>query len=369
MADFDPSLLTYVANAGYDGAAQFDSLCAGIFTGASLSQARAEISSWEGYAPTPLISLAGLARQLNVAEVLYKDEAGRFGLDSFKSLGGAYAVYRILSERVAQAGGPKNPTVQELNDGTFAKETRGLTMACATDGNHGRSVAWGAMRMGCRCVVYVHAAVSEGRVTALKALGATVVRVPDNYDATVRQCTLDADSNGWSVVSDTAWEGYSTIPADVMNGYSLVPAEVVDELGDRPPSHVFVQAGVGGVAAAVLATFLHAWSGRRPRFTVVEPDLADCFLRSARAGEATAINVQQETVMAGLSCGEVSPVAWPILKRGAVDFVSLPDSMVAPAMHLLANSPYGDPSIVAGESAVAGLCALLAARESDDMSA
>lgn len=314
----------------------------GVLTAAVRSEAQAAIRAWPGYAPTPLLDLPGLARRLGLGQLRYKDESGRFGLGSFKALGGAYAVQRLVT---GLGGGG------------------GVTFAAATDGNHGRSVAWGAAQAGARAVIYLHAGVSPGREAALRALGAEIVRVAGNYDDSVRQCARDAEREGWHVVSDTAWEGYRDIPTAVMAGYSLIAREAVEQMAAVRPTHVLVQAGVGGVAAAVCAELRDAWGADAPRFVVVEPALAACLLASARHGARTEVAITGETVMAGLSCGDPSPLAWEILVAGADDFVAVGDALVPPAMILLADGVDGDPPVVAGESGVAGLAFLLAARD------
>ncbi len=320
----------------------------GVLSAELRREAQAAIRDWPGYAPTPLLDLPGLARRLGVATVSWKDEGGRFGLGSFKALGGAYAVQRLVRRIGAGAG---------------------ITFAAATDGNHGRAVAWGAAQAGARAVIYLHAGVSPGREAALRALGAEIVRVSGNYDDSVRQCARDAAEQGWHVVSDTSWEGYRETPTAVMAGYSLIAREVVEQIGARPPSHVLVQAGVGGVAAAVCVEFRDAWGDGAPRFVVVEPALAPCLLESARAGQRTEVALTGETVMAGLSCGDPSPLAWEILEAGAADFVAVDDAWVGPAMRTLAAGVSGDPRLVAGESAVAGLAVMLAASERAELGA
>jgi len=200
----------------------------------------------------------------------------------------------------------------------------------------------------------------------LRAQGAEVVRVAGNYDASVARCAADAAANGWSVVSDTSWAGYRDIPGDVMAGYSAMVSEIFAQLagptlrGDVP-THVFLQGGVGGIAGTVAELFARRWQDKRPRFLVVEPAFAPCLYASAAAGRPTAVEIVEETLMAGLSCGEVSLLGWEILAGGADDFLTIEDRLVAPTMKLLAAAPYGDPAIVAGESAVAGLAAALAA--------
>ncbi len=241
--------------------------------------ARETIAQWDGYKPTPLRDLAPLAAECGLAQIFYKDEGQRFTLRSFKALGGAYAVQRIVAAR-----------------GT----AEGLTVTCATDGNHGRAVAWGARRAGAKAVIYVHEGVSEGRAEAIRSFGAEVRREGSNYDASVRASADAAAKNGWQIVSDTAWPGYEDVPRDVMQGYAVLAMEAEEAIeakssevaaGSREdfasknksakPTHVFVQGGVGGIAAAVLSYRWEKYGASRPKLIVVEPDKAACLYESA----------------------------------------------------------------------------------------
>lgn len=327
---------------------------------ADFAMARAEIMAWEGYAPTPLVSLAGLAAQIGVARLDYKDEGPRFGLGSFKALGGSYAALRVLQREVSARLG-RAVTLAELRSGALAKDCAQITLVSATDGNHGRSLAWGCQRFGAPCRIYIHAEVSTGRQEAMQALGAEVIRISGDYDDSVHLAKQEAAANGWFVVSDTSWPGYSQPPRDVMAGYGVMTSEICEAL-EQPPTHVFLQGGVGGLAAAVAAGLRQHYGGDAPRVVIVEPDRAACLLQSARAGAATPVEIAEETIMAGLSCGEPSEMAWAILAEEAADFVTIPDAVVAPTVRLLARGDYGDPAIEAGESAVAGLAAVIAAR-------
>ncbi len=336
-----------------------------VLTAAGFAGAAAEIAAWEGYAPTPLFELDALAGALGLAKLLYKDEGPRFGLGSFKALGGAYAALLVLRREIAAAlGRPVSPA--DIRAGRHAALAARITLVTATDGNHGRSLAWGCRRFGAACRIYIHAGVSEARADAMRALGAEVVRIDGNYDDSVRLSREEAEENGWFAVSDTSWPGYVETPRDVMAGYGVMVKEVCDAL-DRPPTHAFLQAGVGGLAAAAAAGLRQHWGGEAPRIAVVEPELAACLFESARAGGMTDIRIGEETLMAGLSCGEPSALAWEILAEEAGDFLTVPESFVGPAMRLLARPLGGDPEIEAGESAVAGLAALIAAARSGDM--
>lgn len=293
--------------------------------------ASAAIRAWDGYRPTPLHRLDAIARDNGIGTLLYKDEGKRFGLKSFKAMGGAYAVERLVAARGSADG---------------------LTVTCATDGNHGRAVAWGARRLGVRAVIYVHATVSPGRVMAIESFGAEVRRVPGHYDDAVRASAVAAAENGWTIVSDTSWPGYDLIPRDVMQGYAVLALEA--EAAGPAPSHIFVQGGVGGLAAGILSYHWEKAGAARPVIVVVEPDTAGCLFASALAGGWTAVGGDLDTIMAGLACGEPSRLAWSLLGPGADAFVTIPDARAAEAMRLMATQ-----GVAAGESGVAGLAGFL----------
>ena len=369
MSSFPQHPFTLLTNARFQPGEPYGTHRGTLLSSAALDQARAVITSWPGYALTSLLALPGLARDAGVASIHYKDEGSRFGLGSFKALGGAYAVARLLCRELGQRLDRTISHAQLRSDPALRQACTNITVTCATDGNHGRSVAWGAQMLGCRCVIYIHATVSEGRRQAIERYGARVVRTSGNYDASVQQADRDARANGWFVISDTSYPGYMDIPRDVMQGYQLMVDEAVSAM-PQWPTHVFVQAGVGGFAAAVCAYFWERDAAHRPVFVVVEPERADCLLQSARAGQVVAVTGELDTLMAGLACGEVSLLAWDILATGADAFCAIPDQAAVEAMRLLARPDGANPVIVAGESAVAGLAALLllaqdfAARES-----
>jgi diaminopropionate ammonia-lyase len=337
-----------------------------VLSEAGFAAALAEISSWPGYAVTPLHRLDGLAQTLGLAELTYKDERGRFGLGSFKALGGAYAVANVLRGKVMAARGLAGVTSKRLLSGEFADIVGNATVTCATDGNHGRSVAWGARLFGCRCVIFVHEHVSQGRRDAIAQYGAEVREVKGNYDDAVRHAAATAREEGWTVVSDTSYPGYRDIPTDVMHGYGVMAAEIERQM-KQPPTHVIVQAGVGALAAAVCASFWLYWGERRPRFVTVEPVHADCVYRSVEAGRPMVVAGTLDTVMAGLACGEVSELAWEVLHGGVNVAAAVGDEYALRAMRRLASPAGRDPPIVAGETGGAGLGVLLAAREDDHL--
>lgn len=316
---------------------------------ASMEAARQAIAAWSGYAPTPLRQLDDLAAELDLGGIAYKDESERFGLGSFKALGGAYAVQRL----VAEGGGVP------------------LTVTCATDGNHGRSVAWGARQFGASAVILIHAEVSVERARAIEAFGARVVRIDGNYDDSVRAAQRMADENGWTVVSDTSYAGYEDIPCLVMQGYTVMAHEALTQMaetGDRP-SHVFLQCGVGGLAAAVIAQTAEFVSTAPPSFVAVEPEQAACVFESLRHRAPHAVTGDLATMMAGLSCGEVSAVAWRTLAPALRGAMTVAEEMIPDAMRKLADGSWSGYPVVAGESGVAGLCGLVAAARNDRLRA
>jgi diaminopropionate ammonia-lyase len=326
-----------------------------ILTTAGFQRARMEITAWSGYAPTPLLDLADIAHQAGVAVVRIKDEASRFGLGSFKALGGAYAVAALLCSELARSGAAPAASIAELEAGNYRAATERVTVTCATDGNHGRAVAWGARRFHARCIIFVHANVSQARSDAIAAYGAEIRRVSGNYDNAVRECARQAEADGWHVVSDTSWPGYTEVPRDIMQGYRLMADEAADQWMGEPPTHVFVQAGVGAAAAAV-SVQCRARFSPSPALIVVEPDHAACLLASAQHGALTAVEGDLDTIMAGLACGEPSLLAWQELERATAAFMAIPDVAAIGTLRLLATQ-----GIVAGESGVAGLAGLLLA--------
>jgi len=292
------------------------------------------ISSWKSYSPTPLIKLNKLNKELNLKNIYYKDEDKRFDLKSFKALGGAFAVYKIANEK------------------------KNITVSTATAGNHGRSVAWGAQRLGLRSKIFISENVSESRATAMKDLGADVIRVKGNYDDSLKECIEQSDKNNWEIVQDVSWEGYKEVPKLIMAGYTIMIKEIMDEIDSNSITHVFLQAGVGGMAAAMIAGFAKL-SNNIPKFIVVEPTNADCVFQSIQNKKPTRVNIVKETVMGGMSCGDVSSIAWEILKNSANYCLTIPDKAISTAVALLAESRLSNKKIIGGECAVPGLIALI----------
>ncbi len=313
-----------------------------LFPASMVNDAQDAIANWQGYKPTSLHDLAPLANAIGVGKLMYKDESSRFGLGSFKALGGAYAVEKLMADRDASQ----------------------VTVATATDGNHGRSVAWGAQQAGCKCVIYIHAEVSQGRADAMAAYGAKIIRVDGDYDLSVRQCAEDSAKHGYEIISDTTWEGYMDVPRYVMAGYTMMVREIKAQA--EPPTHVILQAGVGGLAAAITAALWQDLGTHMPKVIIVEAGFAPCLIASARSGNAETVHITQETIMAGLSCGEASPLAWEILKQRASHFVTIADYAVPTGMRLLASGDLGS-KIEAGECGLPGIIALAGMMKDDEL--
>ena len=310
----------------------------------------------EGHKPTPLVSLPELSKQLGVASISLKDEGLRLGLGSFKALGGSYAVIRLVLEEASKRLGI-DIDVSELNNDVVKEIAARMTVACATDGNHGRSVAMGAQLVGAKCSIFVHSGVSDERIAAIARYGANMIRVNGNYDDSIHEAARVAEEKNWITVSDTSWPGYERIPGLVIQGYTALLTEALRQMPEAP-THVFVQAGVGGIAATVAGHFSILCGDKRPYFVVVDPSRAACLFESARAGHPVKVDHAESTVMAMLECYEPSLVAWRILSHAADAFMTVEDDDAVEAMKLLANPKGSDPAVVAGESGGVGLAAL-----------
>src|SRR3954453_23887312 len=305
---------------------------------------------------TPLYVLPALAARLGVGEVRIKDESQRFGFGAFKALGGVLAVYDKLSGAVGDAY-HSSPTFEEVLSGEHRRITGDYVFTTASSGNHGRSVAAGAKLFGNRCIIFLPKFTSVDKEAAIRARGAEVVRVDGDYDTAVAECRRQAEANSWTIISDTSWEGYEDTPRSVMRGYTVLVEEVIRQW--RPgPTHVFVQAGVGGLAAAVIG-YLWARYEPRPRFIVVEPQSADCWFQSNRAGKPVLASGNADTAMGGLACREVSPVTWPVVGLATDWFMTIAEDRVAPTRKLLSHPLDGDPAIASGPSGCAGVAGLM----------
>ena len=331
-----------------------------ILSIANAQESRRWLASWDRISPqpTPLYELPGLAKQLGVAHIAIKDESVRSPLASFKALGAPIALVRLVLRRWPQ----QQFDMATLWAGGYAALLTDFTVISATDGNHGRALAAAAQSLGCRCVIVIHANVSVEREQAIAAYGAQIIRIAGNYDDSVLESARLAAANGWDVVSDTSYAGYEIIPGDVMQGYSIIADEVVAQTQSQPTNcpytHVFLQGGVGGFAAG-MASYLWEFFGlARPRMIVVEPEQADCLYQSAIVGAPANATGSVDSLMAGLACGETSPLAWQILQPCIDDFMTVSDESAAHAMRCLAYPTTDDIPMVSGESGAAGLAGL-----------
>ncbi|MHA1190533.1 MAG: diaminopropionate ammonia-lyase [Alphaproteobacteria bacterium] len=349
-----------VINTGATPEAEYGARQAAILDAAGFARAQECVSAWPEYAPTPLVDLPGLAGQLGIARLSYKQEGDRFGLRSFKPLGGAYAVQQCLMRAVADESGGTDVEPGEILGRRHADLVSRITVTAATDGNHGRSVAWGARMFGCRCVIFINEAVTEAREQAIAAYGADVRRNPGTYDDAVRTAFDTARREGWHVIPDTGHGGVVEAPRDVTQGYAVLAGEAIDQLSDRDaPTHLFLQAGVGGMAAAVTAQFWQEFGPARPKTILVEPQQSACWMASLVAGRPTAITGDVDSFMSGLACGEISALAWDILQPATFAAMAIQDPAAEATMRLLAEGIEGDPPVVSGESGVAGLAGLI----------
>jgi diaminopropionate ammonia-lyase len=300
-----------------------------------IDEAYSTISKWESYEATPLLLLNKLSKELNLNQIYYKDESKRFDLKSFKALGGAYAVEKVT------------------------KGNKEITVSTATAGNHGRSVAWGAKRLGLKCKIFISEFVSEARGKAMESLGADVVKVKGNYENSLIECIKQSTENDWQIVQDVAWKDYMVVPTLTMAGYSVMMKEIVDQINNESITHIFLQAGVGGMAGAMVAGVAR-YLKNIPKIIVVEPDSAACVMKSIESGKIEKVQIVRESLMGGMSCGEPSLVPWKILKKSVNNCISLPDDDIGKAMKLFANASFGNDKIIAGENAAPGVISLIA---------
>lgn len=326
--------------------------------------------SFPQYQVTPLKSLSNLAEYAGVAGIYVKDESYRFGLNAFKVLGGAYAIGRYLAGRLNED--ISGISFDKLKTPEIKQRLGEITFTTATDGNHGRGVAWAAQQLGQKAVIYMPKGSALIRLENIKATGAEGYITDLNYDDAVRLAAGNAQKHGWVIVQDTAWEGYYDIPTWIMQGYATMAAEALDQLkgmGVDKPTHIFVQAGVGALAGAMQGYFASIFGESRPVTAIVEPNKADCIYKSALAGDGKprAVTGDMNTIMAGLACGEPNPIGWNILWDYSDIFISCPDYMAAKGMRILGNPLGGDPRVVSGESGAVTTGILVATLQNDSL--
>ncbi|WZL75082.1 diaminopropionate ammonia-lyase [Clostridiaceae bacterium 35-E11] len=313
--------------------------------------------SFPQYTVTPLHALDHLAKELNVSKIWVKDESYRFGLNAFKVLGGAYAIGKYLSEKIGRD--IKDITFEKLRSKEVKEQIGDITFVTATDGNHGRGVAWAANQLGQKSVVYMPKGSAIARLENIRAEGAEASITDLNYDEAVRLANKQAEENGWVMVQDTAWEGYEDIPTWIMQGYATIIDEVLEQLreqGVEKPTHVFLQAGVGSFAGGILGYLAAEFGEDRPVTAIVEPHKANCIYKSALAndGHPHSVTGDMDTIMAGLACGEPNTISWGILRDYSDMYISCPDYVTARGMRILANPIETDSRVISGESGAVG---------------
>jgi len=299
-----------------------------------IDEAYKVISRWDNYSSTPLIPLKKLSEKLKINNIFYKDESKRFHLKSFKALGGAYAVQKVT------------------------KGNKDIVISTATAGNHGRSVAWGSKKLGLKCKIFISEYVSEFRAKAMRSFGADVIRVKGNYDNSLKECIMQSKKNNWQIVQDVAWEDYKLVPTLTMAGYSVMMKEISEQINDQKISHVILQAGVGGMAAAMVAGIAR-YLDNVPIIIVVEPENAACVLESIKVGKIEKISIKNESLMGGMSCDEVSMVPWEILKNSVSHCVTVSDDYIAKTVKSLANCEFSNEKIIGGECSTPGIISLV----------
>jgi len=305
-----------------------------ILPSEDIDEAFKTISSWDGYSSTSLISLNKLNEKLKLNKIYYKDESKRFHLKSFKALGGAYAVEKII------------------------KGNKKKVISTATAGNHGRSVAWGSKKNDLKCKIFISEFVSESRAEVMRSFGAEVIRVKGNYEDSLNECIKQSNKNNWQIVQDVAWEGYKLVPKLTMAGYSVMMKEISEQIKEEKISHVILQAGVGGMAAAMVAGIAR-YLDYIPQIIIVEPDSAACVLESIKTGKIEKISIEKESIMGGMSCGEVSLVPWEILKNSVHFCVTVSDDYISKTVKYLANKEFSYEKIVGGECSTPGIASLV----------
>jgi len=305
-----------------------------ILTEEDIDEAFKIISDWENYVPTPLLLLDKLSTELKLKRIFYKDESKRFHLKSFKALGGSYAVEKIT------------------------KGNKEIVISTATAGNHGRSVAWGSKKLGLKCKIFISEYVSEARAEAMRGFGADVIRVKGNYEDSLNECIKQSNQNNWQIVQDVAWKNYMLVPKLTMAGYSVMMKEISEQINNQKVSHIILQAGVGGMAAAMVAG-LARYLNHIPQIIIVEPDSAACVLASINTGKIEKISIEKESIMGGMSCGEISLIPWQILKKSVNYCVTVSDDYISKTIKYLANCELSYEKIIGGECSTPGIISLI----------
>ncbi len=314
------------------------------------------VKSYPEYQKTPLINLQELAKKFNVKNILVKDESKRLGLNAFKGVGVLYGAVKVICEKFSLD--INNLSFKDLLVGELNKKIKEMTFIAATDGNHGRGLAWVAQKLGCACHIYMPKNTTEARIRAIESLGAKVIVTEGNYDETLKIVIEEAKRNNWEHIQDQAWEGYTKITNFISEGYTIIADEIREQLLEyniEKPTHIFLQAGAGTFALGIMGYFANLYRDKKPYMGILEPKNAACYYNSIKNGKYTEIKGDLETIMAGLSVGEANIVAWDILKTIVDGYGSCEDSIAARGMRILANPLKGDTRIVSGESGAIGL--------------
>lgn len=306
--------------------------------------------SFPAYTETPLVSLDGFAREFGLGKMYVKDESYRFGLNAFKVLGGSYSMAKVIGQKLGLSD--DELSYQTLTDPSVKERLGEVTFVTATDGNHGRGVAWTARELGQKSVVYMPKGSAQERLDNIRAEGAEASITDMNYDEAVRLANKMGEEKGWIMVQDTAWEGYEEIPKWIMQGYATMAYEAIDQLNGEVPTHIFLQAGVGSMAGGVAGLLANYFGEQKPIITIVEPNKADCIYQTAEAKDDQLhfVTGDMDTIMAGLACGEPNRIGWEVLTETAEFAVSCPDWVAAEGMRILGHPVDGDRKIVSGES-------------------
>ncbi len=326
--------------------------------------------SLTGYQPTPVVRLPALARSLGVKDIIVKDESHRFDLKAFKVLGASYAIYRFLKDAWEKELNEAFDIGRIMDDGPGGRWAGRYTFCTATDGNHGRAVAWTSRGLFQKAVIYMPAGTVPARIRNIEKEGARVEIIDGTYDEAVRRAAADADEHGWQVISDTAYPGYTTVPKYIMAGYTTMFREMEPDIHpDSEPGvdFVFLQAGVGSFAAAAAWYYVNRYGSRRPKLISVEPAEAACMQESISTPDGSMVvsHGSFRTIMAGLNCGTPSLTAWPFMRDAFDLFLAIPDEYAVEAMRRYYHPLPGDQRIISGESGAAGLAALLALLNDD----
>ncbi len=328
-----------------------------------------DLASWPVYAPTRMVEAPGLARLSGVARLWIKDEGQRRPLSSFKALGAAYALGEHLRDEVAARAGVR-PGYDAIWAGKHRADAANIHVCAASDGNHGRSLAWGAQSLGARCTIYLPHGVSQARADAIAEFGARIVPVDGNYEDAIARVSADSRRDGMIMLQDTSFPGYVAHCQRIMQGYTLLGEEILDQLAEEePPTHIFVQVGCGGLAAAIAMSAWRRHGATRPRLIAVEPDVVDSLRRSLASGESEIVGGEHPTIMIGMACGEISMLAWDVLRTATHSGVAIGDAAAARAMRLAGRGAHGDPVIEMGETGAAGLAALIEAADHPEIGA